>query len=62
MGKVLGTVLNVGTKVVITDSMVGEYIGKEAVIEKVVSTNPICYKLDIGGGDWLNSCVKPITE
>jgi hypothetical protein len=54
----MGKVLSVGTKVKIVDVMSADWIGKEAVVTKVISVNPICYLLDIGGGHWLNSCVK----
>jgi hypothetical protein len=52
--------LQVGTKIKITDSMDNSWICKEAEITKVVSTNPICYELNIGGGHWLNSCLEEI--
>jgi hypothetical protein len=55
-----GKVLQVGTKIKITDSMDNSWICKEAEITKVVSTNPICYELNIGGGHWLNSCLEEI--
>jgi len=54
--------LSVGDKVEIIDSMDRDWIGKEAVIRKVLNhpNEPIFYQLDIGGGDWLGSCLKRI--
>ena len=57
----MGIVLEVGTEVEIADAMNRSYIGKRAVITKIVSTNPICYELSIGGGHWANSCIKKVT-
>lgn len=48
----------VGTEVRIVDGM--SYIGREAAITRVISTNPISYELDIGGGHWLHSSLKQI--
>lgn len=45
----------VGDLVEVIDAMDVSFIGKEAEITEVVSQNPLCYKLDIGGGHWLHS-------
>lgn len=51
---------SVGDKVEIIDAMASDWIGKKAVVTKVISNNPICYKLDIGGSHWLHSTLKKI--
>ena len=50
----------VGDMVQIIDAMDVSWIGREAEITEIVSENPICYKLDIGGGHWLHSCLAEI--
>jgi hypothetical protein len=51
-----------GDKVKIIDSMDSRYIGKVAAITNVLSypNEPIRYQLNLGGGDWLGSCLKKI--
>jgi hypothetical protein len=48
----------VGDTVKITDSMARDWIGRKAIITKVISCNPICYELNIGGGHWLHSTLE----
>lgn len=52
----------VGDKVKIIDAMNRDYIGSEAEVIKVSNfkNNPISYKLNVGGGDWLHSCLVEI--
>ena len=57
----MGEVMAVNTKVKIVSAMSSEWVGKEAFISRVVSTNPICYELNIGGGHWLNSCLMKVS-
>lgn len=51
-----------GDRVKIIDSMDSGWIGKKATITRVFhhSNEPIFYQLNIGGGDWLGSCLKKI--
>jgi hypothetical protein len=53
---------SVGDKVKIIDAMAIDWIGKEAVITKVLNykDTPLGYKLDIGGGHWLHSTLEKI--
>lgn len=53
-------VFAVGDLVQIIDAMDISWIGKEAEITEVISENPICYKLDIGGGHWLHSSLAAV--
>lgn len=50
----------VGDRVRVIDAMNRDRIGQEAEITKNISSNPICYELNIGGGHWLHSCLEKI--
>lgn len=53
---------SVGDKVKIVDAMEPSWLGDEAEITGIVSENPICYTLNIGGGHWLHSSLEEIIE
>jgi hypothetical protein len=50
----------VGDKVKIIDAMANNWIGRESEITRIISVNPICYELKIGGGHWLHSTLKKL--
>lgn len=54
--------LQVGDNVKIVDTMATYWIGKEAVITKVIKDNAgfYCYELNIGGGHWTRLTLKKI--
>ncbi len=56
--------LKVGDRVIITDSMDSDYLGKTAAIVRTFQHNgePRYYQLDIGGGDWTASCLNLTKE
>lgn len=53
-----------GDTVVIISAGDPSWIGKEGRIERVSNYRgePISYKLDIGGGDWLHSCLALVKK
>lgn len=53
-----------GDRVKIKEAFDGSWKGKEGVITSVshFDNNPICYKLDIGGGDWPHHMLEKVEE